>query len=231
MKFNTLILAGAFCGLFFASCSSNAKNSEVDSVSYAFGINIGESLRRSKLEHLDPKVIASGISDVLKNDGENAKMTYEESMEVLQNYFMKLQTESLEKNLKEGEEFLEKNKSAEGVVTLPSGLQYKIISEGKGIKPSASDEVEVHYRGTLLNGEEFDSSYERGEPVKFKLNQVIQGWTEGLQQVKEGSKVILYVPADMAYGEQGAGSIEPNSTLIFEVELLKVTKDKPAKKK
>jgi FKBP-type peptidyl-prolyl cis-trans isomerase len=231
MKFNILILVGAFCGLVFVSCSSNTKNSEVDSVSYAYGITIGENLRRFKLEHLDPKIIASGISDVLKNDGENAKMTNEESMEVLNNYFTKLQTEIFEKNLKEGEEFLEKNKSAEGVVTLPSGLQYKIVSEGEGVKPSANDEVELFYRGTFLNGEEFDSSYE-DKPVKLKLNQnyVIQGWIEGLQQVKEGSKVILYIPAEMAYGDQRFGSIEPNSTLIYEVKLLKVTKEKPTKR-
>ncbi|MDR1226536.1 MAG: FKBP-type peptidyl-prolyl cis-trans isomerase [Prevotellaceae bacterium] len=199
----------------------------MDSVSYALGINIGESFKKLKIEGLDPKVIAAGVSDILTNNGENAKMTDEESRDFLQSYFMNLQTQNSDKNLKEGEDFLNENKSKEGVVTLPSGLQYKVITEGTGPKPAAEDEVEVHYRGTLLNGDEFDSSYESGQTAKFKLDQVIKGWTEGLQQVKEGSKVMFWIPAGLAYGERHAGDIEPNSTLIFEIELIKVTKDAP----
>lgn len=234
MKFKVTILTVAFAGLTFMSCTSNglsAKSSAVDSVSYAFGINIGESLSRFKIEGLNPDIVAKGIADMLKEGGAKATLTNEESMAIIQAFFQKKQEEMLTKNLKEGQDFLEKNKTAEGVVTLPSGLQYKIITEGNGPKPAETDEVEVNYRGTLLNGEEFDSSYGHGQPVKFALNTVIRGWTEGLQQVKEGSKVTLWVPAELAYGEQGQGSIEPNSTLVFEVELLKVTKAQAAKKK
>jgi FKBP-type peptidyl-prolyl cis-trans isomerase len=218
------LLSIAVLGLMVVSCSSGltAKSSEVDSVSYAFGINIGESLKKSKVEGLSASIIASGIADVLEKDGANAKLSYEESMDILQKYFTNLQTQTLEKNAQVGREFLANNKTAEGVVELPSGLQYKIISAGTGAKPIATDKVRVHYKGTLLNGEVFDSSYDRGEPIDFQLNQVIKGWTEGLQLVNEGSKMMLYIPSDLAYGPQGAGRIEPNSTLIFEIELIAV---------
>ncbi len=232
MKFKATILTAAFAGLTFMSCNSNsisASSSAIDSVSYAFGINIGESLSRTRIEGLNPDIVARGIADILSNDGVNAKMSYEESESVIRAYFQSLQEQMLTKNLEEGRAFLEKNKEEEGVITTESGLQYKILTEGTGIKPTEADEVEVHYRGTTLDGEEFDSSYERGEPVKFRLNTVIKGWTEGLQHVKEGSKVILWIPADLGYGQGGQGSIEPNSTLIFEVELIKVHKE--AKKK
>lgn len=232
MKFKATILTAAFAGLTFMSCNSNsisASSSAIDSVSYAFGINIGESLSRTRIEGLNPDIVARGIADILSKDGVNAKMSYEESESVIRAYFQSLQEQMLTKNLEEGRAFLEKNKEEEGVITTESGLQYKILTEGTGIKPTEADEVEVHYRGTTLDGEEFDSSYERGEPVKFRLNTVIKGWTEGLQHVKEGSKVILWIPADLGYGQGGQGSIEPNSTLIFEVELIKVHKE--AKKK
>jgi FKBP-type peptidyl-prolyl cis-trans isomerase len=227
------LLSIAAVGLMVVSCSSGltAKSSEVDSVSYAFGVNIGESLKKSKVEGLTANIIATGIADVLENDGKNAKLTYEESMDILQKYFSKLQTQTLEKNAQAGRDFLQNNKTAEGVVELPSGLQYKIISAGTGAKPAATDKVRVHYKGTLINGEVFDSSYERGEPIDFQLDQVIKGWTEGLQQVGEGSKVMLYVPSELAYGQQGAGRIEPNSTLIFEVELIAVNPKDDAEKK
>ena len=161
---------------------------------------------------------------MLSNDGENAALTNEESIAIIESFFKKMQEEMLARNLKEGADFLAKNKTEEGVITTASGLQYKIITEGAGPKPAETDEVEVNYRGTLLSGDEFDSSYERGQAAKFKLNQVIKGWTEGLQLVNEGSKVQFWIPAELAYGEQGGGRIEPNSTLIFEVELLKVNK-------
>jgi FKBP-type peptidyl-prolyl cis-trans isomerase len=223
----TSILTVALSGLVSISCTSSglsAKSSELDSVSYAFGINIGQSLSNVKIKGLNVDAIARGISDVLSKDGENAKMTNEESIAVIEAFFKKIQEETLTRNLKEGNKFLEKNKSEEGVITTESGLQYKVITAGTGPKPADTDEVEVNYRGTLLSGDEFDSSYERGQPAKFKLNQVIKGWTEGLQLVNEGSKVQFWIPSELAYGEQGGGPIEPNSTLIFEIELLKVNK-------
>ena len=218
------LFSTAILGLMVVSCSSGltAKSSGADTVSYAFGINIGESLKKSKVEGLTPSIIAKGIADVLEKDGSDAKLTYEESMDILQKYFTQLQSQTLEKNGKTGSDFLANNKTAEGVVELPSGLQYKIISAGTGPKPAASDMVRVHYKGTFINGEVFDSSYERGEPIDFQLDQVIKGWTEGLQQINEGSKAMLYIPADLGYGMQGTGRIEPNTTLIFEIDLIAV---------
>jgi len=135
----------------------------------------------------------------------------------------KIKTEQGEKNMTEGPKFLEENKAKEGVVILPSGLQYKVITEGTGKSPKATDKVKVHYRGTLINGKEFDSSFKRNQPAEFPVNGVIKGWTEALQLMKEGSKWELYIPSDLAYGARGAGGdIGPNATLIFEVELLEV---------
>ena len=231
MKLKATFLTAALAGLTFSSCNSNsisARSSAVDSVSYAFGINIGESLKNTKIEGLNPDIIARGIADMMNNDGVNAKMTSEESIEVIESFFQEMQERMLLKNMKEGEEFLARNRDVEGVITTESGLQYKVITQGKGPKPGAEDEVEVHYRGMLLSGEEFDSSYENGQPIKLRLGSVIAGWTEGLQLVNEGSKVMLWIPADLAYGQRRAGNIEPNSTLMFEVELLKVF---PAAKK
>jgi FKBP-type peptidyl-prolyl cis-trans isomerase len=128
--------------------------------------------------------------------------------------------ETADKNLAAGKAFLDENGKKEGVVTLPSGLQYKITTEGKGANPKATDTVTVHYRGTLIDGTEFDSSITRGQPAKFKLDQVVKGWTEGLQLLKPGSKAQLFIPPNLAYGERGAGPIGPNSTLIFDVELI-----------
>ncbi|MDR0712464.1 MAG: FKBP-type peptidyl-prolyl cis-trans isomerase [Prevotellaceae bacterium] len=227
----TGILTAALCGLASISCTSgglSAKSSELDSVSYAFGINIGQSLNNVRIKGLKIDAIVQGIRDVLTDNGEKAIMTNEESIAVIGAFLKKMEEEMITKNLKEGQEFLEKNKTEEGVITTESGLQYKIITEGTGPKPLATDEVEVHYRGTLISGDEFDSSY-GGQPAKFKLDQVIKGWTEGLQLVNEGSKVKLWIPSELAYGEQGGGRMEPNSTLIFEVELLKVTKAGEAK--
>ncbi|MGL4909059.1 MAG: FKBP-type peptidyl-prolyl cis-trans isomerase [Bacteroidales bacterium] len=227
MKLKLVFLTTIVGAITLNSCSSDSlssSSSATDSVSYAFGINIGESLKRTNIDGLNPDIIATGIRDVVTKNGENALMTNEESMMLLQEYFKRQHEEALAKNSKEGEAFLENNKTAAGVITTSSGLQYKIITEGKGIKPSASDEVEVHYRGTLLNGDVFDSSYERGEPIKLRLNSVIAGWTEGLQLVKEGSKVMFWIPSHLGYGESNAGTIEPNSTLIFEIELIKVHK-------
>lgn len=194
-----------------------------DSLSYALGTNIGLSLKSFPAK-IDPSSLCSAITDAIQG---NPKMTMEESEMFLQNYFMRQQNEAAAKNKKAGEDFLKANKSKPGVVTLPSGIQYKIEKAGTGISPTENDEVEVHYRGTLIDGREFDSSYNRGESITFPLKSVIKGWTEGLQHAKEGGKIILYIPSDLAYGDTSRpGSIiEGGSSLIFEIELIKVIKN------
>ena len=152
-------------------------------------------------------------------------ITYDEAKEVINEYFIKLQKEKMEINKKAGEEFLHINKGRAGVVELPSGLQYQVLKQGNGAKPSATDKVKCHYHGTLINGTVFDSSVQRGQPAVFGVNQVIPGWVEALQLMPVGSKWRLFIPSNLAYGEHGAGEmIEPNSTLIFDVELLDIVK-------
>jgi FKBP-type peptidyl-prolyl cis-trans isomerase FklB len=194
--------------------------------SYSMGADIGSRIKSQGIE-VDVDVFAKGMKDALA--GNSLLMTDDEireSLMALQKELMEKQTERAravgEKNQKEGEAFLAENKKKEGVVTLPSGLQYKVIKEGEGKSPGPSDTVVVNYRGTLIDGTEFDSSFKRGEPATFPLNHVIPGWTEALQLMKEGGKMEVFVPADLAYGEQTTGIIGPNSTLIFEVELISV---------
>ena len=152
-------------------------------------------------------------------------ITYDEAKEVINEYFIKLQKEKMEINKKAGEEFLHINKGRAGVVELPSGLQYQVLKQGNGAKPSVTDKVKCHYHGTLINGTVFDSSVQRGQPAVFGVNQVIPGWVEALQLMPVGSKWRLFIPSNLAYGEHGAGEmIEPNSTLIFDVELLDIVK-------
>ncbi|MBI5409700.1 MAG: FKBP-type peptidyl-prolyl cis-trans isomerase [Nitrospirae bacterium] len=198
-----------------------------DKVSYSIGMSIGKDFKNQSLD-VDPDILARGIKDVFS--GGKPLMTDEEVRETMTNFrneMMVKQTahmkEMSDKNKKEGEAFLAENKKKEGVVTLPSGLQYKIITEGTGEKPKAADTVTVNYRGTLIDGTEFDSSYSRNQPATFKVTGVIPGWTEALQLMKAGSKWQLFIPSNLAYGERGAGrDIGPNSTLIFEVELLSI---------
>jgi FKBP-type peptidyl-prolyl cis-trans isomerase len=220
----TSLLAAVAASLFLAPCCTaalTAKSSTTDSVSYAFGINIGYSLSQLNIKGIDPSLIAKGVSDALKasSDSTLKVLSNEQSIAIIQAYLAEVPK-------KEGAAFLEKNKTEEGVITTESGLQYKVLTEGTGIKPTAEDTVEVHYKGTLLNGKEFDSSYSRGEPITFPVSGVIKGWTEGLQLLSEGAKAIFWIPSDLAYGEYGTGPggpIGPNTTLIFELELLKVT--------
>ena len=200
----------------------NAQNAAIDSISYALGSNIGHSLKTFPAK-LDASSLSKAIIDALEG---NARMTIEESELYLQNYFMRQQTEKADKNKKEGEAFLNANKNKPGVVVSPSGLQYKVERVGTGINPTEDDEVEVHYKGLLIDGKVFDSSYDRGETTTFPLKSVIKGWTEGLQHAREGGKIILYIPSDLAYGDTARqGSIiESGSTLIFEIELIQVIK-------
>lgn len=216
-----------------AQSDNSPFKTDKEKASYALGMNIGSTFVRQSVE-VDPNILIQGLKDEMA--GGKTLMTEDEARATL----TKLQGEMREKqmakmkieaeaNKKEGDEFLAANKAKEGVVTLPSGLQYKIVSAGTGPKPTAKDTVVCNYRGTLINGKEFDSSYKRGQPATFPVSGVIKGWTEALQLMPVGSKWQLFVPADLAYGERGpAPEIGPNATLIFEVELLSIKKDEKA---
>lgn len=216
------------------ACESNSQISknvemktQMDSVSYAIGANIGNSFRMDSLD-LDLDLVLAGMSD--KMTSENAKLTEEELAAVLERFQQTMQEKKQqqfmgvsEENTRKGKEFLSKNRAEEGVKETASGLQYKVIKQGTGRTPKETETVKVHYHGTLINGKVFDSSKERGEPIEFPLNRVIRGWTEGLQLMQEGSIYMLYIPSELAYGARGQGTaIGPNETLIFEVELLEI---------
>ena len=195
----------------------------MDKVSYALGLSIGNNFQNSGIKKLQVEDFVKGLEDVLGE--KQPAISYEEAKQVINDYFMKLQQERLEINKQAGAEFLEINRHKAGVVELPSGLQYEILKQGTGAKPSASDKVKCHYHGTLINGTVFDSSVQRGEPATFGVSQVIPGWVEALQLMPVGSKWRLFIPSNLAYGEHGAGDvIESNSTLIFDVELLDIVK-------
>jgi FKBP-type peptidyl-prolyl cis-trans isomerase FklB len=214
------------------SQSASTLTTQKDKVSYALGMNLGVNLHRQSVE-VDPKVLLQGLEDGMA--GGKTQLSEDQARATLmelQNDIRKKQQEKMqqagESNKKEGDAFLAANKGKEGVVALPSGLQYKVMTAGTGPKPAASDSVVCNYRGTLIDGTEFDSSYKRGQPATFPVGGVIKGWTEALQLMPVGSKWQLFVPSELAYGEQGAGAnIGPNATLIFEVELLSIqSKDK-----
>ena len=195
----------------------------MDKVSYALGLSIGNNFQNSGIKCLQVEDFVQGLSDVL-NEKQPA-ISYDEAKKLINDFFLRLHKEKLEINKKAGEEFLSINKGRAGVVTLPSGLQYQVLQQGNGEKPKATDKVKCHYHGTLINGTVFDSSVERGTPAVFGVNQVIPGWVEALQLMPVGSKWRLFIPSNLAYGENGAGEmIEPNSTLIFDVELLDIVK-------
>lgn len=193
----------------------------MEKVSYALGLSIGNNLLSSGIKDVNLEKFSKGVSDVLK--GANPEMSYDEAKKILDKFFKELAEKINEQNAAVGKAFLEKNKKEEGVIELPSGLQYKVLKEGNGKKPKATDKVRCHYEGMLLDGTVFDSSIKRGEPAVFGVNQVIQGWVEALQLMQEGSKWRLFIPSEMAYGARGAGnSIPPHATLIFDVELISV---------
>lgn len=193
----------------------------MEKVSYALGLSIGNNLLSSGIKDVNLEKFSKGVSDVLK--GANPEMSYDEAKKILDKFFKELAEKINGQNAAVGKAFLEKNKKEEGVIELPSGLQYKVLKEGNGKKPKATDKVRCHYEGMLLDGTVFDSSIKRGEPAVFGVNQVIQGWVEALQLMQEGSKWRLFIPSEMAYGARGAGnSIPPHATLIFDVELIEV---------
>jgi FKBP-type peptidyl-prolyl cis-trans isomerase FklB len=223
----TITLSVAFL---FGICLAQEKlelKDQKDKESYSLGYQFGQSLKNQGVD-INLDVYASGIRDAF--GGKEPQMSQEEIRATLTSLQQRLvaarQKELKEmgaKNLEEGKKFLDENKKKEGIKTLPSGLQYKVLSEGSGKMPKAEDTVTVNYKGTLIDGTEFDSSYKRGQPATFQVKGVIKGWTEALQLMKEGSKWQLFIPPGLAYGERGAGrDIGPNATLIFEVELLTI---------
>ena len=193
----------------------------MDKISYALGLGIGQQIKSMNIENFSIEDFAKSISDVME-DKETA-FTSREAQVMLQEFFQKKQKEEAEKFIAEGKAYLDENAKKEGVTVTKSGLQYEVLQEGTGKSPKATDTVRCHYEGRLLDGSVFDSSYKRGEPADFGLNQVIPGWTEGVQLMKEGAKYRFTIPYLLAYGEQGAGArIPPFSTLVFDVELIKV---------
>jgi len=225
-----------------ATAAPSPLTTQTQKFSYALGMNIaknlGNQLKQGSVE-VDWNLVAQGLKE--STSGGKTRLTEDEAKAVLtevqteaQKRMQQKAQEAAVKNKTEGDAFLAANKSKEGVVTLPSGLQYKILTAGTGPKPTASDSVVCNYRGTLINGTEFDSSYKRGQPATFEVDRVIKGWTEALQLMPVGSKWQLFIPSSLAYGERGEprGGIEPNATLIFEVELLSIqdkTKDDKSK--
>lgn len=203
-----------------------ALNTEMDKVSYVIGTQIAQNLKQQGIEiSIEPLIM--GFKDAIT--GKEMAISNEEMQQVMSAFQQRMmakqmaeQAEEASKNLAEAQKFLEANKSKEGVKTLPSGLQYKVIKEGTGKSPTTENKVKTHYRGTLINGSEFDSSYKRNEPVEFPVTGVIKGWVEALQLMKVGAKWELYIPPDLAYGERGRPGIPPNSLLIFEIELLDI---------
>lgn len=193
----------------------------MNKISYALGLGIGQQLRSMNIKGFNIEDFTKSIADVM--EGKTTEMTAREAQEMLNAYFADKAAEDAQQAIADGKVFLENNGKREGVVTTKSGLQYEVLQEGTGRSPKATDKVRCHYEGQLLDGTVFDSSYKRNQPADFGLNQVIPGWTEGVQLMKEGAKFRFYIPYLLGYGEQGAGSsIPPYSTLIFDVELIKV---------
>ncbi len=226
----TVACVTVVAAILLGACNAGS-SADLDSfegrASYAIGVNFGTSLKQDNVP-LDMDAFIKGISDILEE--REPQLTNEEVGQALQELTQHLQEtraqqfgELSQQNTEEGQAYLEENGQRDGVTTTETGLQYEVITQGNGPTPTATDRVSVHYRGTLIDGTEFDSSYERGEPATFPVNGVIGGWTEALQLMSVGSKYRLVIPSDLAYGERGSGrSIGPNATLIFEVELLEI---------
>ncbi|MFO0752095.1 MAG: FKBP-type peptidyl-prolyl cis-trans isomerase [Thermodesulfovibrionales bacterium] len=226
------VFAAVIAGVGLLTCQALADEQAVlknqkEKVSYSIGLDIGKNMKKQSID-IDPDALAKGLKDALSDSKPLlSDKEIQDTMTAFQKELAAKQedrTKKLgEKNKKEGEAFLAANKKKEGVKTTASGLQYKVIKAGTGKTPKATDTVTVHYRGTLIDGTEFDSSQKRGQPASFPVNGVIPGWTEALQMMKTGSKWQLFIPSNLAYGERGAGPlIGPNAVLLFEVELLSV---------
>jgi len=229
MKTGTMVATAmvVIAGAAFAQVAS--PKTELEKISYSLGADIGKNFRTQDLQ-LDVNMMMKGIRDGMSGAGfdmsdEEMQKTVAAFQEIMMQKQKQRAMEQSSDNRKIGQNFLAENKKKEGVMELPSGLQYKVITEATGPKPAATDEVTVHYRGTLIGGKEFDSSFKRNEPASFRLNQVIAGWTEGLQLMSVGSKYRFFIPPDLCYGDRQMGpDILPGSTLIFEIELLDIKK-------
>ena len=236
MKVFKFLMAGVVAGTMLASCGGSqppvksVTKAELDTVSYAVGVSLSRMITESAgLEGLNYSEVKKAMVQAAK--GEKTYLDVYQAGEIINNYLQKVHMAMGEQKEKEQAEFFAKNKENEGIIETASGLQYKIENPGSELKAVAIDTVEVHYKGTLLNGKVFDSSYERGETAKFPLNRVIPGWTEGMQLVGEGGKITLWVPFNLGYGAQPAGAdIPAYSTLVFEVELIKVCKAEEKRK-
>ncbi len=233
MKRLLLLAVGIFViGSLSVQCLADELKTDKEKLSYSIGMDIGKSFKQQSID-LDIDLMAQAIKDILA--GSKTKLTEDEAQTALNNFrqekmaqMQKERDESAQKNKTEGDAFLAENKTKPDVKTTASGLQYKVLQEGKGEKPKATDTVKTNYKGTLINGTEFDSSYTRGEPATFRVDEVIPGWKEALQLMPVGSKWQLFVPATLGYGESGAGQvIGPNATLIFEIELLEIVPPNP----
>ena len=220
MKHFIVIIAVVAMALPLAAEEKSDLKDQKDKASYAIGLNIGMNFNRQKIV-INPDALVSGIKDGMAGKPKMTEAEVRDTMGAFEKDMESQQKAAGAKNLADGEKFLAENKKKDGVKTTASGLQYKMLKDGTGAQPKEADTVTVNYRGTLIDGTEFDSSYKRGEPASFPLNAVIKGWTEGLQLMKVGSKYQFFIPSKLAYGERGAGAdIGPNSTLIFDVELM-----------
>src|SRR3989440_8251194 len=219
--FIVIVSASLLAFPLFGQDKSPQLKDQKDKVSYSIGMQIGFNLARQKVD-INPDILAAGIKDSIAGKPQLTSDQVKDVMAQLEKDMEQKQKQAGEKNKTEGAKFLEENKKKPGVKTTASGLEYKVEKEGTGAQPKATDMVTVNYRGTLIDGTEFDSSYKRGQPASFPVTGVIKGWTEALQLMKVGSKYQLFIPASLAYGEQGRPGIPPNSLLIFEVELMNV---------
>ena len=226
MKYLAIALVMACFTAGLMAADSSPLKDEKDKISYGYGMEIGKNLKRQGIE-INPDLLAQGLKAQL--NGDKTLMTEDEVRQTMMAFQQKMQASRMEKSKKEGDEnktkgeaFLAENKKKEGVQTTGSGLQYKIITKGTGPVPKSDDTVKTHYRGTLIDGTEFDSSYKRGEPATFGVTQVIKGWTEALLMMPVGSKWQLFIPGDIAYGPGGRPGIPPNATLLFDIELISI---------
>jgi len=228
MKFLKPTLVIVSLAIIMSSCNSKkigkvAIKTDSDSLSYAIGVNMGYNIKKSNIDDVNVMAVANGLQDVIEEKKD--MMTSEKSLEIIQKHLAKLQEKIGMKNLEDGKKFLEENAKNEGVISDSTGIQYKILQEGTGPMAKETDIVKVHYKGSLIDGTEFDSSFKRNEPAQFPLNGVIRGWTLGLLKMKVGTKFMLWIPAELGYGERGGGPIGPNQVLIFEIEFLEIVKE------